>query len=115
MTGAAYALSLTLPSDGFAVIAGDPAVGGLHGATRHFHCTYCMSWVFTRPQGMDFVNLRATMLDDARWFAPFVEMWSSEKLSFAETGAAHSYTADPPLSDYPALIAAYQTAGVRPV
>lgn len=113
MTGSAYALSLTLPNDGFAVTAGEPVIGGLHGPTRHFHCGFCMSWVFTRPSGMDFVNLRAPMLDDARWFAPFVEMWTSEKLPFAQTGAVHSFVGDPPFSDYPRLIEAYQMSGAR--
>lgn len=39
-----------------------------------------MSWMFTRPEGMDwFVNLRSTMLDDPSGLAPFVETWTSEK------------------------------------
>jgi len=114
MTGSAYALSLTVPSDGFAVTAGEPVIGGLHGATRHHHCSHCLSWVFTRPDGMAFVNLRAPMLDDALWFAPFVEVWTSQKLPFAETGAPHSYAGETPHEDYPSLIAAYQTSGARP-
>ena len=33
-----------------------------------------MSWMFTRPEGMDwFVNLRPTMLDDPSWFEPLIE------------------------------------------
>ena len=72
MTGSAYSLSAAIPSDGFRVTAGEPVIGGLHGATRHYFCGHCMSWLFTRPEGMDwFVNLRPTMLDEPGWFEPF--------------------------------------------
>jgi hypothetical protein len=54
------------------VTKGEPVIGGLHGATRHYFCPHCMSWMFTRAEGFDwFVNLRATMLDDPSWFTPF--------------------------------------------
>ncbi len=29
---------------------------------------------------MNFVNVRATMLDDATWFTPFIESYTCEKL-----------------------------------
>jgi hypothetical protein len=46
-----------------------PSSAGLHGASRHFFCPHCVSWLFTRPGGMDwFVKLRPTMLDDPSWF-----------------------------------------------
>jgi hypothetical protein len=54
-----------------------------------------------------FVNVRPTMLDDTRWFLPFVETWTSEKLPFAETGAKHSYTALPAMEEYEGLVKAY--------
>ena len=110
MTGGAYAVALTLPGAGFEVTAGEPVIGGLHGEdVRHHHCGHCLSWMFTRPGvgGLDIVNLRATLLDDATWFAPFVEMWTSEKLPFADTGAAHSFPADPDRSEFPRLVADY--------
>jgi len=87
MTGSAFSLSAALPSKGFDITKGDPVIGGLHGATRHFFCPHCMSWIFTRPDGFDFVNLRATMLDDASGFAPFIETYTSEKLPWANTGS----------------------------
>ena len=31
-----------------------------------------------------FVNLRATMLDDASWFVPFIETCTKEKLSVGD-------------------------------
>ena len=93
MSASAYSLSVTVPATGFEVAAGTPATGGLHGPeVHHHHCGHCKSWVFTRVEGLDFfVNLRATMLDGHGWFRPFVEVWTSEKLPWAETGAAHSF------------------------
>ena len=39
---------------------------------------------FTRAQGIEnFVNLRPTMLDDASWFAPFIETCTNEWLPWA--------------------------------
>lgn len=116
MTGSAYSLTLSLPADGFEVIAGEPVEGGLHGpVSRHFHCPHCKSWMFTRAEGMDwFVNLRVTMLDDHGWFAPFVELWTSEKLPWAETGAPHSYETVPGMAEFERLMRAYAAEGARP-
>lgn len=109
MTGSAYALSAAIPAEGFAVIQGEPVVGGLGEPPMHFFCGQCMSWVFTRPPGMDFlVNVRASLLDDPAWFTPFVETQTAEKLVFAETGALHSYPRWPEDAQWPQLIAAYQ-------
>ncbi|WP_026187552.1 GFA family protein [Ensifer sp. BR816] len=115
MTASAYSLSVAIPSEGFAVTKGDPVIGGLHGATRHFFCPHCMSWLFTRPEGMDwFVNLRATMLDDTRWFAPFIETWASEKLPWASTSAVHSYETVPAMEDYEGLLQGYAEWAAKP-
>src|SRR4051812_15071415 len=79
MSASAFSLSAAIPSAGFAVTAGTPVIGGLHGEAQHNFCPHCMSWMFTRLPGMDFfVNLRPTMLDDPSWFAPFVETYTSE-------------------------------------
>lgn len=108
MSASAYSLSAAIPSQGFAVIQGEPVVGGLHGASQHMFCPRCMSWVFTRPEGMDwFVNIRPTMLDDVSWFTPFIETWTSEKLPWATTAAVHSYEALPGFDEYAKLTAAY--------
>lgn len=58
-----------------------------------------------------FVNVRATMLDDARWFVPFVETWTDEALLWATTPARHRYPGVPPADAYPALIAEYAADG----
>ncbi|MFZ3033836.1 MAG: aldehyde-activating protein, partial [Parvibaculum sp.] len=79
-------------------------------------CSYCMSWVFTRPNvELPFVNLRSTMLDDASWVVPYIESYVSEKLSWAMTPAVHSYDKFPEMNDYAALIEAYAAKGERPV
>jgi hypothetical protein len=64
MTASAFSLSALYPSNRFKITSGEPVIGGLRGATRHYFCAYCMSWLFTRPEGMDeFVNVRVTMMD----------------------------------------------------
>lgn len=108
MSASAYSLSAAIPAEGFAVIQGETALGGLHGSSRHHFCAYCMTWMFTKAEGLDwFVNLRPTMLDDAGWFRPFVETMTSEKLSWAATPAAHSFEKFPAMEDYERLTKAF--------
>jgi hypothetical protein len=108
MTASAFSLSALYPTDRFEVIWGEPVIGGLHGATRHFFCPHCMSWLFTRPEGMDpFVNVRATLLDDARSFRPFVETYISEALPWAKTSAVHAFEKFPPMEQHAAFLAEY--------
>ena len=108
MSSSAFSLSAAIPADGFAVTAGEPVIGGLHGATRHYFCGYCLSWLFTRPEGFDqFVNLRPTMLDDRAWSTPFIETWTSEKLPWASTGAHHSYARLPAMDRFADLTREY--------
>ena len=105
ISSSAFSLSAAIPAEGFEVIAGETVIGGLHGATRHYFCPHCLTWMFTRPEGMDwFVNLRSTMLDDTSDVAPFVETFTSEKLPWAATSAVHSYEAFPPMEAFGGLI-----------
>ena len=114
MTGSAYSLSAAVPSAAFEVIAGDPVIGALHGEHRHFYCSHCMSWLFTRPDGADFlVNVRATMLDEPGAFAvPFMETGTRDKLPWVITPATHSFHMFPEMEDFPKLLEAFaqQTA-----
>jgi hypothetical protein len=66
-----------------------------------------MSWMFTRPDGFDFVNVRATMLDDSSAFSPFIETYTSEKLSWASTPAPHKFAKFPSLEEYKGLMEKY--------
>jgi len=109
MTASAFSLSVLVPSSGFAVTQGEPVIGGLHGETRHYFCPHCMSWMFTRPPGFEhLVNVRVTLLDDASWFAPFMETCTAEKLPWATTPATHSFKGFPAPEDFAGLIAAYR-------
>lgn len=108
MTASAYSLSVAVPSKGFKVTQGDPVIGGLHGPLQHFFCAYCMSWMFTRPPGMDwFVNVRASLLDGADRFVPYIETCTKEKLPWATTPAVHKFESFPPLEKFPQLIGEY--------
>ncbi len=108
MTTSAFSLSALYLAGSFEILNGEPVVGGLHGATRHFFCPSCMSWLFTRPEVMDeFVTVRATLLQDARTFRPFIETYTSEMLPWATTRAVHSFEKFPQTEDFPALLAAY--------
>jgi hypothetical protein len=111
MSASAFSLSAAIPAEGFEITQGEPVIGGLHGKSRHYFCPNCMSWMFTRPEGMDdFVNVRATMLDDLQWANPFVETWTREKRPWATTSAAHSFAALPAMEDFAGLIAAFGNA-----
>jgi hypothetical protein len=115
MTASAFSLSVLVPAAAFEVTAGDPVIGGPHGAHRHFHCAHCKSWAFTRPAGMDaFVNLRATMLDDRSWFVPFVETCTTEGFAWAKTGATHSFPNIPPVEVFGPIAAEFAQRGPRP-
>ncbi len=67
-----------------------------------------MSWLFTHPEGADgFVNVRATMMEDAQAFSPFVEAYTDEMLPWATTAATHSFKKFPSADEFPNLIAAF--------
>jgi hypothetical protein len=109
MSSSAFSLSAAIPSAGFEVTRGEPVIGGLQGASKHYFCGWCMTWMFTRPEGVDFfVNVRPTMLDDTSWYEPYIETFTSEKLAWAGTTARHSYPTYPAMEEYPGLISGYQ-------
>ncbi len=115
MSSSAFSLNLMLPAAGLQILTGEPVVGGLHGPSKHLFCGHCMTWMFTRPEGMDqLVNLRPSMLDDHSWFEPFVETYTGEKLPWARTPATHSFARFPEASDYEGLIREFASRGARP-
>jgi len=115
MSASAFSLSIAIPRDGFYVTLGDPVIGGMHGATRHFFCPHCKSWMFTwLDVSSDFVNVRPSTLDRHEWFVPFVETYTDEKLPWVQTPAVHRYRGLPPIDDYARLIEAYAGQGARP-
>jgi hypothetical protein len=106
MSSSAFSLSVAVPAQGFAVTEGEAVLGGLHGRdAHHYFCPHCMTWMFTKGEGMDwFVNVRPTLLEDAADFAPYMETLLSKKLPFAQTSAVRSFDALPPLEDYEGLL-----------
>ncbi|MGY2397934.1 GFA family protein [Pseudomonas sp. SDO5271_S396] len=114
MTACAFSLSALIPAGGFTVTQGCPVIGGLHGVDRHYFCPHCMSWLFSRPHGIDeFVNVRATLLDNASDYVPFMETWTREKLPWAVTAAVESFEQLPEPQDFPRLMRAYAEFSAR--
>jgi len=108
MSASAFSLSAAIQSDAFSILLGQPIIGGLRGATRHYFCGFCMSWIYTQPDGFDsFVNIRITMLDDPRPYPPYIETYTSERLPWATTPAARSFEQFPPVEDYETLAREY--------
>lgn len=109
LSASAFSLTVCVPGEGFAVTAGEPVIGGLHGPHRHYFCPHCKNWLFTRPAGFEgMVNVRSTMLDDpGAWATPFIETQTAERLPWATTPAVHSYPAWPPPEDYEGLLREY--------
>ncbi|HTN16016.1 MAG TPA: GFA family protein [Sphingomonadaceae bacterium] len=116
MSASAFSTTLTIPSAGFELMAGAPVTGGVHGReVHHNHCDRCKSWVFTTVEpDMGFVNLRATMLDDASWFEPYAEMQTAERLPWVATPAQRSFPHFPEMAEYAGLIAEFAQYGRRP-
>ena len=64
--------------------------------------------MFTKPdEAYRFVNLRPTMLDDAGWFLPFIDIWTREKLPWAETPAIHKFDTLPKPEEWALLSRSY--------
>lgn len=111
MTSSAFSLSAAFPTEAVEVIAGEPVLGGMKREVRHFFCPSCMSWMFSRMDGLEwFTNVRSGVLLDPQRFAPFIEAWTDEQLPFAQTGAAKSYPQFPPMEEFEPLTKAFADA-----
>ena len=112
MAAAPYALTMVVPAAGFELMAGEPVPGGLHGEVKHYHCPYCLSWVYTVPPApTPMVNVRATMLDEVSGSPPYMEMCTEEMLPWAKTPAQHSFPGFPPDEAWGPMIAEYMQRG----
>ena len=108
MTASAFSLSEGYSEDDFRITKGETVLGGIHGGTRHHHCDRCKSWIYTQPEGVPgFVNVRSTLFDDPRADKPFVEVYLSEALPWAEIGAEHRYDTLPDADRWPEFINAF--------
>ncbi len=108
MSASAYSLSEGYPSGAFRLTRGEPVIGGIHGATRHHHCDYCKSWLYTEPEGVtDFVNVRSTMFDKVRTEPPFIETYVGEALPWAHARGRYRYETLPAMDEWPQLISEF--------
>lgn len=116
MTASAFSLSVAVPADGFSTSGPEPVIGGARGeGLEHMFCPECMSWIFTRIEMLPgMVNMRATMLDDPSWAAPFVETQTAEKLPFAHVDTVASFARFPDMAQMEDLVARFAAEGPRP-
>ena len=115
MSASAFSLSLMIPMSGLTITEGETVPGGLQEALDHRFCGFCKTWMFTAfNRAVPFVNLRATMLDEHAWFAPFTESCTSERLPWASTSAKHSFPQFPPQDVRAALMAQFAAESARP-
>jgi len=111
MTASAFSTTIMVPASSFAVIAGDTVIGGAHSEGQrhqHHHCDWCKSWLFTTGGADGIVNVRATLLDEIGWFAPWAETQTAEKLAWADTGAERSFERFPDASEFESLLTDYR-------
>lgn len=115
LTGTAYSMTLIVPAAGFEVTAGTVERGGLQAEHKQLFCSHCKSWVYTQAAGFDdFVNVRATALDDHAWITPFMETMTESAYPWATTGAPHSYPGMPPDDHFGMLVADFAAKSPRP-
>lgn len=111
MSASAFSASAAYPNDAFRVTQGTPVPGGARTpGLDHSFCPSCKSWLFTRFMP-EFVNVRVMQLDDAAWFVPFIETWTSNRLPWARTPAVHRFEEFPPMERFPELLAEFASRG----
>lgn len=115
LTSSAYSMAFIVPIAGFEVTTGEPVLGGMHGEHKQYYCGHCKGWLFTRPAQMDtIVNVRSTLLDEAGWVVPFIDIETKDKLPGVVTGAKMSFKETPPMEEFMGIAAQYAEKGVRP-
>ncbi len=109
MLSTAYSLTAKIPSDSFSITQGKPVIGGLHARSpKHYYCPHCMSCLFSRLEGQDnVVNVRMTIFEGLKPFAPFIELYASEKLPWVKTSAVHVYDKIPAPEELGGLLRGY--------
>jgi hypothetical protein len=113
-SASAFSSIITVPSIGFEITSGEPEISWSASEHSHYFCPRCKNWMFLRIAGADLVNLRATMLDDHCWFAPYVEIFAGNKAPWVSTAAPHSFADMPGDEDFEALITSFADNGPRP-
>jgi hypothetical protein len=113
-SASAFSSVVCLPDSGFEITQGEPEAGWTPSEHRHFFCPRCKNWMFLPVSGAGIVNLRATMLDEHRWFVPYVEIFAANRFRWATTGARHSFAGMPEPSAFESLMRSFARDGVRP-
>lgn len=109
MTSSAFSLTAMVPAHGFKITKGEPVERSLPNSLRHhFFCPDCMTWLFTKMEGVDArINMRPTLCDDASWVKPFIETMTRDKLPWAATSAVHSFDGFPAPDEFQSLQARF--------
>jgi hypothetical protein len=106
MSSSAFSLTLMVAAQGVEIVSGALVPGGMRAADlRHEFCDDCKTWVLARVEQLGVVNVRPTLLDDARWFVPYLETYVETQLPWATTPAVKRYDRFPPPESYPELMA----------
>lgn len=115
LSGGAFSQTLMVPSDGLET-EGPTEIGGLHSPVpEHHFCPRCKTWLFSRGiAGGHFINLRPSLLDDARWFVPYADTCVDEALPASRSGASVRYPAFLPPEDFAKLFSDFATNSSRP-
>ncbi len=99
--------SLYRKSD-FEVTAGEPVAGGLHGTAQHIFCPHCMSWLFTRPKGMDaFVQRARHDAGQRPRVCPVHRNLPGRDAAVAGDPGVHRFETFPPAEAFPSLLAQF--------
>lgn len=113
-SASAFSSVITLPSSALQITSGAPETSWSNSEHSHYFCPRCKNWLFLRVADADVINLRATMLDDHRWFAPYVEIFTGNKAPWVSTVAPYSFADMPEAEDFEALMKSFADAGPRP-
>jgi hypothetical protein len=105
---------MSVPAAGFTVTQGEPELGQGPAPNQHSFCPRCKNWLFLRFDARGIVNVRPTLLDEHRWFQPYVEIFTERKLPWAQTTAVHSFATIPDPQEYGRLAEAFAREGARP-
>lgn len=110
MSASAFSTTLMVAADKFTLLQGETEIGGIHGDQgHHHHCSWCKSWIYTEAVAHpESIYVRATLLDDPYWFAPWAETQTAEKLAWAVTGAQRSFARFP--EEFETLVCDYRAA-----
>lgn len=113
-SASAFSAAISVPADGFEITRCEPETGWNLSDHQHFHCSRCKNWLYLPVSGADIVNLRATMLDNHRWFAPYVEIFAQNKWPWVSTSARHRFAGMPESQEWGRLMQSFAHDRPRP-